>query len=87
MHLSVTPVPIACPAHELTADDVRDLREAAAGDPHLEQLLLHGLTHCCNLIREDVNASSRPSSRSGFSPTKRATAHRDDPTHFNDATA
>jgi hypothetical protein len=29
---------------ELTEDDIRDLRQAAAGNPSLEQLLRHGLT-------------------------------------------
>jgi hypothetical protein len=29
---------------ELTEDDIRDLRRAAAGNPSLEQLLRHGLT-------------------------------------------
>jgi hypothetical protein len=32
-------------ASELSADDVRDIREATAGNPHLERLLIHGLTH------------------------------------------
>jgi hypothetical protein len=42
---TVTPERMSWAGCELTADDVRDIREATAGDPHLERLLIRGLTH------------------------------------------